>query len=114
METTDYGRESTELYAAETTLVSLEREPKEGFALKAVKEGAVGKHLWLADSGASSHMTNDESGLFNMKLIESKITIGDGKHLKAEKVGSLRLAYAVNNKMETITLHNVKYAPNYV
>ena len=65
LQTIDYGRESIELCAVETALVSFEREPKEGFALKAVKEGAVGKHLWLADSGASSHMTNDESGPFN-------------------------------------------------
>ena len=53
LQTTDYGRESTELYMTEAALVSLEREPKEGLALKAVKEGAIGKHLWLADSGAS-------------------------------------------------------------
>ena len=56
-------------------------------------------------------MTNDESGLFNVKLIESKITIGDRKYLKAEKIGSLKLAYIVNKATTTITLKNVKYAP---
>ena len=44
LQTTDNGRENKDLYTAETALVSLEREPKEGFALKAVKEGVVGKH----------------------------------------------------------------------
>ena len=56
-------------------------------------------------------MTNNESGLFNVKLIESKITIGDGKYLRAEKIGSLKLAYIVNKATTTITLKNVKYAP---
>ena len=106
----DHGREEKKSIPMELGLVSFEQGASNTLALHAVKGGTVRRNLWLADSSASSHMTNDESGLFNVKLIESKITIGDGKYLRAEKIGSLKLAYIINKATTTITLKNVKYA----
>ena len=57
-------------------------------------------------------MTNNESGLFNVRLIQSKITIGNGKHLIAEKVGDLRVSYNYHGQTKVVILHNVKYAPD--
>ena len=81
------------------------------FAAGTNSKAYVSKNLWLADSGASSHMTNSESGLFNVQMIESKITIGNGKHIIAEKVGDLRLSYKEKGDTRTILLKNVKYSP---
>jgi hypothetical protein len=76
------------------------------------KENQISKNIWLADSGASSHMTNSDFGLFNVKVIDSKIKIGDGKYIKVEKMGSLKLSFLTKENTKTIiTLTNVKYTP---
>ena len=38
----------------------------------------IRKDIWIADSGASSHMTNDVSGLINHRKINLKVKIGNG------------------------------------
>ena len=40
------------------------------------KYNQVTKHIWLADSGANSHMCIQDDGMFNVKMIFSKVTIG--------------------------------------
>jgi hypothetical protein len=40
------------------------------------------KHLWLVDSGASSHLTNNLEGMFNIRNLESRITVGEGRWKK--------------------------------
>jgi hypothetical protein len=49
------------------------------------------KNVWLADSAASTHFINDETGLTNMRMIQSTIKIGNGKVLNATKIGDLYL-----------------------
>jgi hypothetical protein len=44
------------------------------------------KHLWLVDSGASSHLTNNLEGMFNIRNLESRITVGDGKSMISPRV----------------------------
>ena len=34
--------------------------------------------VWLIDSGASVHITNDKSGLYNIKKIKTDVVVGDG------------------------------------
>ena len=36
----------------------------------------IRSNIWIADSGALSHMTNDTSGLFYTRKIQSKVKIG--------------------------------------
>ena len=63
----------------------------------------IRNNAWKADSGASSHMTNDARGLSNMRKIQSKVKIGSG---------DLReIAKQKNGKETPITLTNVKYVP---
>jgi hypothetical protein len=71
----------------------------------------ISSHLWLADSGASTHMTNSEKGIYNVRLTETKITIGNGKHLLSHKIGDLRMSYAVKGETYTLVVQNVKYVP---
>jgi hypothetical protein len=39
--------------------------------------------LWLADSGASCHMTNDMTGMFDCRRINHPIKIGNGQMMTA-------------------------------
>jgi hypothetical protein len=48
------------------------------------------RDTWLADSGASCHMGNSDEGMFDITSIDEPITLGNGKSLRATKVGKLR------------------------
>ena len=51
----------------------------------------IRKDIWIADSGASSHMTNDVSGLINQRQINSKVKVGSGEYVEAQVIGDLRV-----------------------
>ena len=77
------------------------------------KEVSFSKNTWIGDSGASCHMTNDDNGMFDWSKIDEEITIGNGKPMKATKVGSLRLeTVQKDGKMRSFTMTNVKYVPD--
>jgi len=44
---------------------------------------------WIADSVASSHIMNDDKGLYQMKKFKELIKIGNGKIIYAMKIGTL-------------------------
>jgi len=69
-------------------------------------------HTWLADSGASCHLTHTDEGMYNVRHINSSIKVGSGKLLIATKIGSM--TFRTDQKdgtSATITLHDVKYVP---
>ena len=69
-------------------------------------------NTWIGDSGASCHMTNSDEGMFDWKRIDEEITIGNGKPMKATKVGSLRLeSIQKDGSMRSFKMTNVKYIP---
>ena len=41
---------------------------------------------WFRDSGASVHITNSDLGMYNIRLCDFGITIGDGSKLNCEKL----------------------------
>jgi hypothetical protein len=47
-------------------------------------------HLWIGDSGASSHMTNSDEGLYDIEESDQVIIIGNREKLKAIKTGKLK------------------------
>ncbi len=57
------------------------------------KKKAAWKYTWLADSAASSHMTHSDKGMFNVRMEESDIIIGNRQSLKAYKVGDLHMTF---------------------
>ena len=72
----------------------------------------LNQSLWIADSGASSHMTNDLRGMTDLKDYSSSVKVGNGKILKATKIG--RFVGTVTQKdgsEKRIILSNVKYVP---
>ena len=50
----------------------------------------IRSNIWIADSGALSHMTNKVSGLFNTREIQLKVKIGSGDYVEAALIRSLR------------------------
>jgi len=70
------------------------------------------KYTWLADSGASSHMTNSDDGMFNIHMQESTVTIGNGTSLKVTKIGDLKVTFRNEEGLQIFTLQKVKYIPD--
>ena len=53
------------------------------------------KHLWIGDTGASTHMTNTLDGLFNLHNEETTIKIGNRPGLKSTIICSHKTDFAV-------------------
>jgi hypothetical protein len=57
-------------------------------------------------------MTCCEVGMFDIKSSSQKITVGDGRHLRVEKTGKLRICFKGREKETTeVLLENVKFVP---
>ncbi len=69
------------------------------------------KEQWLADSGASIHVTNDMAGLVNKSNTTEKVVLGDNTVIKADTKGTLYLRDP--ESLKTIMLKNVLYVPNF-
>ncbi len=70
--------------------------------------------LWIADLGASTHITTTDMGLFNIKNVDELVQVGDGKFVYATKVGKLTIKYTnENGDTARILLENVKYIPGF-
>jgi hypothetical protein len=50
----------------------------------------IGPNTWLANSGASCHLTNSDDGMFDVQVISAPDKIGNGKALTATKIGKMR------------------------
>ncbi|MFM8622588.1 MAG: hypothetical protein ACKOB3_04330, partial [Holophagaceae bacterium] len=71
------------------------------------------KHTWIADSGASSHMCNDLSVMYDMKPTDQTISIGDGRKMSVTKIGKIKGQVRKDNgELQQITLTNVSYVPD--
>ena len=46
------------------------------------------RNTWIADSGASHHFTNNDKDLIKIQEIDENIQIGNGKYMKATKLGT--------------------------
>ena len=69
--------------------------------------------LWIADSGATSHMTNSLEGLFDVQDNTSGVKLGDGKLITSVKTGKLRGIIEQKDGTRTeLVLSNVRYVPS--
>jgi len=70
--------------------------------------------IWIADSGALTHIINSEIGLYNMKNIHEPVKISDGKLVYAKKAGWLRVLYEDKETKNTeFVLENIQYIPGF-
>ena len=73
----------------------------------AVEQGRISKvnsNTWLGDTGASTHMGPDDSGMFNIRKVTSTVKVGSGESLVSHKVGDKRVTIiqADGTTMETV------------
>ena len=77
------------------------------------KEVEFSSDTWIGDSGASCHMTNQSDGMFEIRDIDEDITIGNGKPMKATKVGKLKVEMVQKNgSTQQFTMVGVKFVPD--
>lgn len=68
---------------------------------------------WIADSGASTHMTNTLDGMFDMVDANINISVGDGRKMTTTKIGKWKgVAIDQEGRKNNITLTNVSYVPD--
>jgi len=70
--------------------------------------------IWIADSGASTHITTMDVGLFNVRSVNVPVQIGNSKLVYATKIGKLTIKYQ-NKKGEEalLLLKNIQYIPGF-
>jgi hypothetical protein len=68
--------------------------------------------MWIGDSGASCHFTNDDTGYIKWQSINVVIGVGNNDVSIATKVGKIRLEVIQRNGQRSIiTLNNCKCIP---
>ena len=70
--------------------------------------------IWLADSGASNHMTFRRDFFTSLKPLKEKqsVKIADNKMLPIEGIGNMRIQETVNGQQKERVLSNVLYIPD--
>ena len=79
-----------------------------------VQSGSNEDDVWIADSGASCHMTHDRTRMYNMRPPPSShetITIGDHRRIKVEYIGNMGVIFHGESN-QRITLIDVAYVPD--
>jgi hypothetical protein len=69
-------------------------------------------NIWICDSGACGHYCKSDNGLFDVKDINEKITVGNGESMKAIKVKSFKChVIQLNGSTVNVKFKEVKYVP---
>jgi len=67
---------------------------------------------WIADSGATTHMTNNLAEMFDLTDANISISVGDGRKMNTLKIGKWKgMAIDLEGRKQEITLTNVSYVP---
>jgi hypothetical protein len=68
----------------------------------------LSENICIEDSGASCHYYKSDQGLFDVRDVSERITVGSGKTMKATKIGRLRCnVEQVNEKIFQVLLQEV-------
>ena len=52
-----------------------------------VQQKSIEENIWIVDTGALAHMTNDMKGMYNVKTESTRtVTMGDRQSNKVEKI----------------------------
>lgn len=67
---------------------------------------------WLVDSGATAHMTHDDSYLVDKRQISDReISLADDSKMKVISQGNVKMTMNIGDETSNATLRDVKYAP---
>ena len=64
---------------------------------------------WVADTGATAHITMSDVGMTNVRPVSVTVVVGDGSEIKCTKRGDIKLT----NGEQTMTLKDVLYTPKF-
>jgi len=67
--------------------------------------------MWIADSGASTHIMNEECSLYKKRCINEPINLGNGEIIHATIVGKLDMTVLQAGCRASFTLENIRYIP---
>ena len=79
--------------------------------LEAAMKLAEEEHLWIGDSGASSHMMGSEEHMFNKKLISGSMSTSNGAQMKMLCEGDINVDVITKNGDITSGTLRVKVIP---
>ncbi len=83
-------------------------------ALMTFEKENMTKELWIADTGASTHMCKSVDGFENIKKTNQTIRVGNSQQMKSFKMGTWRgVVVMKNGTWKTILLDNMIYVPNW-
>lgn len=84
-----------------------------GFATCRPCNDKIQKNIWIANSGASCHLTYDLEGLYDVKKCGGTIRTSNGNIIASDRMGKLDVvAIQKDGTTRKITLSDVKYSPN--
>ena len=72
------------------------------------KECEIGKETWLADSGATCHLTNDIANIKNQKTVRVAVRVSSGEVVYGTINGDVDLVLSSRKKLR---LYDVLYVP---
>ena len=79
-----------------------------------VQSGSKEDDVWIADSGASCHMTHDRTRMYNVRPPppgRETVTIGDRRSISVEYIGNMDVIFHGKSD-QRITLIDVAYVPD--
>ena len=68
-----------------------------------------GKERWLADTGATTHITMNDHNMTNVENVNVTVIVGDGKEVICMKRGDI----LISNGESKMLLQQVLYTPNF-
>jgi len=73
------------------------------------------ENMWIADASTMCHVTNDDSGLYEVTEVTESVRLGNGHTVYSTKKGKLEVVLPTMKKQKgtTITLENVQYVPKF-
>ena len=81
-------------------------------AVRGREQGTDGTEKWIADSGATFHMTRSADLLRDVQPSEDKVKIGNDTVVDVEGYGSLTVAFPNKAEGVTVRLDKVAYVPS--
>jgi hypothetical protein len=71
------------------------------------------ENIYIGNSGTSCHMVHSDEGMYDVKSIKEKITIGNGQNIEALKIGKKKGMIKLDDgTIMNVMLNNVKNVPN--
>ena len=92
--------------------IALGESPKHGKKASGIGNDKLTKYTWVADSGASCHMVNDASDMFDVPRINESIKFGDGKLLRSTQIGKIRRTVRHKDGSTLKVTLEAKYVPD--